>query len=109
MGSDGERRGHTAFVLRSPVAATIVFSVGGDEVELAATVLRASARTVVVEVSSGAGALALATAKACEVALGTSSMEVRVSARPGRRIDDVPGSHQVELVVTDDIDLRALF
>jgi hypothetical protein len=109
MGSAGERRGHTAFDLRAPVAASIVFSMGKDEVELDATVLRATARTLAVEVTSGTGALAVAMAQGCEVALRSAEMEIRLAARPGRRIGDTPESRQVELVVLDDVDLRDLF
>ena len=49
--------------------------------------------------------LVLATAKRCEVVVALPDGELRTSARPGRRVGDVPESNQLELVVTDGLDL----
>jgi hypothetical protein len=43
------------------------------------------------------------------VVLRSEGVVIRADARPGRRIDDVPDSRQLELVVVDEtLDLRAL-
>lgn len=101
MATTHERRGDTDVTLGAPAPATVTFRVGGDEVELDGTVIQASARTVVVELASGAGALALAMAAGCELVLHAGDVAVQVAARPGRRVDDVPESRKVELVLLD--------
>ena len=74
-----------------------------------AEVVRASARTVVVELASGLSTLAVASAPACELLLRAAGVIVRADARPGRRIEDVPDSRQLELVLLDEeLDLRQL-
>lgn len=107
MGTSQERREDSDLTLGAALAATVTFAVGADEVELDATVLRATARTVVVELASGVSALALATASRCELTMRGQGVVVRADARPGRRLDDVPESRQVELVTLDkSLDLR---
>ena len=91
--------------LPDDLTATLVFRMRGDEVELDAAVVAATANTLVVELASGASTLVLATAKRCEVIVELPEGELRTSARPGRRVGDVPESNQLELVVTDGLDL----
>jgi hypothetical protein len=93
--------------LADPLPATLVFRMRGEEVELDATVVAATANTLVVELASGASTLVLATAKRCEVAVELPHGELRTQARPGRRVGDVPESNRLELVVTDGLDLSA--
>jgi hypothetical protein len=77
---DAERRGGTDIELHGPVVATLTVRIADDEAEFDATVVKASARTV-----------------------------IRADARPGRRIEDVPDSRQLELVILDEsLDLREL-
>ena len=105
--SGEERRAAEELDIEATMSVTVNFAVGTDEVELDGTVVRASAHTVVVELASGAGTLALAVAPRCELLLRAPGMEIRANARPGRRLDDVPGSRQIELVVLDEtLDLR---
>jgi hypothetical protein len=104
-----DRRADTEVALRSPLAATLVFRLRGEEVELDATVIRATETTLVVELASGAGTLALATARRCELVLDLEGKEVRAQARPGRRVGDIPLNNQIELVVTDGFDISGLF
>ena len=91
--------------LARPLPASLVFRMRGDEVELDATVVAATANTLVVELASGASTLVLATARRCEVVVELPDGELRTSARPGRRVGDVPESNRLELVVTDGLDL----
>lgn len=109
VGADEDRRGGTDIELRSRLRATVTISVGDDETEIAAEVVRASARTVVVELASGLSTLAVASAPACELLLRGEGVIIRADARPGRRIEDVPDSRQLELVIIDEeLDLRDL-
>lgn len=100
-----DRREVVEVALPDPLAATLVFRMRGDEVELDATVVSATANTLVVELASGASTLVLATARRCEVVVELPGGQLRTMTRPGRRVDDVPESTRVELVVTDGIDL----
>lgn len=105
-----ERRDSNDVAVQDAMVATITFPVGDDEVEVDATIVRATNRTLVVELGSGAGTLALAMAPECDVVMRFPGLVVRAPARPGRRLDDVPASRQVELVVLDDdVDLADLF
>ena len=88
--------------------ATLLFRMRGDEVELDAAVVGATANTLVVELASGASTLVLATARRCEVLVDLPDGELRTAARPGRRVGDVPESNRLELVVTDEVDLSAV-
>lgn len=103
-----DRREVVEIDLRGPLPASLVFRMRGDEVELDATVVSATANTLVVELASGASTLVLATARRCEVVVQLPDGEVRTMTRPGRRVDDVPESTRVELVVTDGIDLTTV-
>ena len=107
MGAEVDRRDETDIALRAPVRAALTVTIGSEEVEFDAHVLRASAHTVVVELASGLSTLAVASAPACELFLRSEGVIVRADARPGRRIEDVPDSRQLELVITDEtLDLR---
>jgi hypothetical protein len=88
--------------------ATVVFRLRGEEIELDGTVVRATANTLVVQLSSGAGTLALATARRCELVLRVDGGEVRTQARPGRRVGDIPLNNQIEMVLTDAAGLSEL-
>lgn len=103
--SAANRRDVADLDLAGPLPASLVFRMRGDEVELDATVVAATANTLVVELASGASTLVLATAKRCEVVVERPGGELRTSARPGRRVGDVPESNRLELVVTDGLDL----
>jgi hypothetical protein len=104
-----DRRDGSDIELKAPVEATVTVAVAGEEAEFDVVVVRASARTIVVELASGLSTLAVASAPACEVVLRSEGVVIRADARPGRRIDDVPDSRQLELVVVDEtLDLRAL-
>ena len=70
---------------------------------------RLSTRTVVVELASGLSTLAVASAPLCEVLIRADGVIIRADARPGRRIEDVPDSRQLELVILDEeLDLSTL-
>jgi hypothetical protein len=103
-----ERRQVGSLELAAPLPATIVFRMRGDEVELDASVVSATANTLVVELASGASTLVLATARRCEVVVQLPDGHLRTITRPGRRVDDVPESTRIELVVTDGIDLTTV-
>jgi hypothetical protein len=103
-----DRRAGIEIDLDEPRPATLVFRLRGEEVELDASVVRATPKSLVVELASGAGTLALATARRCEVVMPVPDGEVRLIGRPGRRIDDVPLSNRIELVVTAGPDLTGL-
>jgi len=104
-----ERRDGSDIELKAPLEATLTAAIAGEEVELDVTVVRASARTIVVELGSGLSTLAVASAPSCEVVLRGGGVLIRADARPGRRIDDVPDSRQLELVIVDEtLDLRDL-
>jgi hypothetical protein len=106
---DAERRGGTDVELHGPVVATLTVRIADDEAEFDATVVKASARTVVVELASGLSTLAVASASACELLIRADGVIIRADARPGRRIEDVPDSRQLELVILDEsLDLREL-
>ncbi len=64
-----------------------------------ATVDRMSADTVVVRCATGVDALAVAMSPALELTFRGPGLEVAVSGRPGRRVDDVHGNRSVELVL----------
>jgi hypothetical protein len=102
------RRAVVEVELPARLPATLLFRMRGDEVELDATVVAATANTIVVELASGASTLVLATVRRCEVLVDLPDGELRTGARPGRRVGDVPESNQLELVVTDEVDLSAL-
>ena len=109
MGAETDRRGGSDIELKAPVRAALTINIGGEEAEFDAEVVRASARTVVVELASGLSTLAVASAPACELVLRSSGVIIRADARPGRRIEDVPESRQLELVIVDEeLDLREL-
>lgn len=109
MAAETDRRDGTDIELKAPVRASVTISIAGEEAEFDAHVLRASARTVVVELASGLSTLAVASAPACELVLRTAGVIIRAGARPGRRIEDVPDSRQLELVIVDEeLDLREL-
>jgi hypothetical protein len=97
-----DRRDDADVALPVPVEATIALTVADSPVELRGTVVRLTARTVVVELETGAGTLALAVAPTCVLTLRRPGVVVRVDARPGNRVDDVPDSRQIELVALDD-------
>lgn len=83
--------------------------VGGEEVEFDVGVVRISARTVLVELGSGLSTLAVASTPGCELLLRCEGVTIRADAHPGRRIADVPDSHQLELVISDEsLDLTQL-
>lgn len=103
-----ERRASGEIELAAPLPATLVFELRGEEVELDAAVLRATANTLVLELASGAGTLALATAKRCDLVVAVDGGEVRVQGRPGRRVNDIPLNNQIELVVTESAELVAV-
>ena len=106
---DSERRGGTDIELRGPVEATLTVQIAGEEAEFDAQIVKASARTVVVELASGLSTLAAASASACELVIRGDGVTIRADARPGRRIEDVPDSRQLELVIVDEtLDLREL-
>lgn len=104
-----ERREEGDIALPGQLRATISVALSDAPVELEGTVVRATARTVVVELESGTGTLALAVAPRCTLALTGPEVDLEVGARPGNRVDDVPGSRRIELVLLDEsIDLGAL-
>ena len=104
-----DRRGGTDIELRGSVVATLTVRIAGDEAEFDAQVIKASARTLVVELASGLSTLAVASAPLCELLVRAEGVIIRADARPGRRIEDVPDSRQLELVILDDtLDLRDL-
>jgi hypothetical protein len=106
---DAERRGGTDIQLEGPVIATLIVQIAGDEAEFDAHVVKASARTVVVELASGLSTLAVASASTCELVIRAEGVVIRADARPGRRNEDVPDSRQLELVIVDEtLDLRNL-
>jgi hypothetical protein len=109
MAASPDRRADAEIVLPQPCDAVLVFRVGAEEVELDATVVRATARTVVVALASGVSTLALATARRCELVMPVEGGEVRLVCRPGRRVDDIPESTRIELVLTAGPDLAAVF
>ena len=103
------RRGGNDIELTAPVQASVTVAIAGEEAEFDATVVRASSRTIVVELASGLSTLAVASATACEVILRSEGVVLRADARPGQRIGDVPDSRQLELVIVDEtLDLRDL-
>lgn len=107
--ASSERRGGTDIELTRPVAATLTVHLAGDEAEFDAAVVKASSRTVVVELASGLSTLAVASAPICELLIRGDGVIIRADARPGRRIEDVPDSRQLELVILDEtLDLRDL-
>lgn len=104
-----ERRDTGDIELHARVRATVTCTVGGEEVEFDADVVRASSRTVVVELNSGLSTLAVASTPVCELLLRGEGVIIRADAHPGRRIEDVPDSHQIELVLGDEtLDLSDL-
>ena len=104
-----DRRGGTDIELRGSVVATLTVRIAGDEAEFDAQVVKASARTLVVELTSGLSTLAVASAPLCELLVRAEGVIIRAEARPGRRIEDVPDSRQLELVILDEsLDLRDL-
>jgi hypothetical protein len=103
-----DRRADTEVELRAHRPATLVFRLRGEEIELDATVIGATDKTLIVQLASGAGTLALATARRCELVVNVEAGEMRVIGRPGRRVGDIPLNNQIELVVTDGLDLAAL-
>jgi hypothetical protein len=103
-----ERRGGVEFDLPEPLPATLVFRLRGEEVELDGRVVKATANTLAVELASGAGTLALATARRCELVLAVDGHEVRVQGRPGRRVGDIPFNNQIELVLAPGLELPEL-
>lgn len=106
---DGDRRGGTDIELPGQVRASLTVQIAGDEAEFDALVVKASARTVVVELASGLSTLAVASASSCELVIRGEGVTIRADARPGRRIEDVPDSRQLELVIVDEtLDLRDL-
>ena len=106
---DSDRRGGTDIELAGPVVATLTVQIAGDEAEFDAHVVKASARTVVVELASGLSTLAVASASSCELVIKGEGVIIRADARPGRRIEDVPDSRQLERVIVDEtLDLRDL-
>ena len=106
---DNERRGGTDIEIEGRVRATLTVRIAGDEAEFDADVVRASARTVVVELASGLSTLAVAAVPVCELLIRGEGVIIRADARPGRRIEDVPDSRQLELVIIDEtLDLRDL-
>jgi hypothetical protein len=64
-----------------------------------ARVERLNAETVVVQCESGVDALAVAMSPELELTFRGPGLEVTMSGRPGRRVDDVHGSRSVELVL----------
>ena len=108
MQQNGDRRHDGVMQLEAPLAATIVFDLGGQEVEIDGRIVRATTHTVVVELASGARTLALAASPACELAVDVGGVTMRTSARPGRRVGDVPDPLQLELVLDEELDLGAL-
>jgi hypothetical protein len=109
LAATNDRRVDVEIVLPQPRNAVLVFRVGAEEVELDATVLRATAHTLVVELTSGVSTLALATARRCELVMPVEGGEVRLVCRPGRRVDDIPQSTRIELVLTAGPDLAGVF
>jgi hypothetical protein len=106
---DSERRGGTDIELHGRVVATLTIRIADDEAEFDAVVVKASARTVVVEMASGLSTLAVASAPLCELLIRADGVIIRADARPGRRIEDVPDSRQLELVILDEeLDLSKL-
>jgi hypothetical protein len=103
-----DRRGGAELEFPTPLPATLVFRLRGEEVELDARVVRASANTLGVELASGAGTLALATARRCELVLELDGREVRAQGRPGRRVGDIPFNNQIELVLAAGLELPDL-
>lgn len=67
-----------------------------------ASVDRVTPDTVVVTCSSGVDALAVATAPRLTMTFRGPGLEVQVTGRPGRRVDDVHGNRSVELVLDED-------
>lgn len=107
MGVEMDRRGESDIELAGPLEATLTLTLAGEEAEFDVAVVRASARTIVVELASGLSTLAVASAPSCEVVLRGEGVLLRADARPGRRIGDVPDSRQLELVIVDEtLDLR---
>jgi len=66
-----------------------------------AAVDRVTADSVVVTCASGIDALAVATSPALQLSFRGPGLEVAVTARPGRRVDDVHGNRSVELIFDD--------
>ena len=64
-----------------------------------ARVDRMSAETVVVRCANGVDALAVAMSPELELTFRGPGLEVAISGRPGRRVDDVHGNRSVELVL----------
>ena len=110
MDATDERRDAGDTTPPSSVRATVTCVVGADEVEFDAAVVRISAHTVLVELGSGLSTLAVASTPVCELQLHGEGVTVRADAHPGRRIADVPDSHQLELVIADEsVDLTSFF
>jgi hypothetical protein len=61
-----------------------------------------TADTVVVQCSSGVDALAVAMSPDLELTFRGPGLEVRMNARPGKRVGDVHGQRSVELVLDQD-------
>jgi hypothetical protein len=109
MAAVHDRRVDVEITLTQPRPAVLVFRVGAEEVELDATVMRATAKTFEVELTSGVSTLALATARRCELVMPVEGGEVRLVCRPGRRVDDIPLSTRIELVLTAGPDPTTIF
>jgi hypothetical protein len=103
-----DRRGGVEFELPAPIPATLVFRLRGEEVELDAKVVKTTANTLGLELASGAGTLALATARRCEVVMELGGREVRALGRPGRRVGDIPFNTQIEVVLAAGLELPEL-
>jgi hypothetical protein len=67
-----------------------------------ATVERMTADTVVVACGSGVDALAVAMSPDLELTFRGPGLEVTMTARPGKRVDDIHGHRYVELVLDQD-------
>lgn len=60
-----------------------------------------TADTVIVTCESGVDALAVATTAVLELTFRGPNLEVAVTGRPGRRVEDVHGNRSVEIVLDD--------
>jgi hypothetical protein len=93
------RRRHTSEL---PVLPSLTVDIvrGVDRMRpIHASVDRLSSDTVVVRCASGVDALAVAMSPDLELTFRGPGLEVSLTGRPGRRVDDVHGSRSVELVL----------